>query len=382
MSKEKLIHSRPAVLSEWHIVSGVENLLPMQPELAVLASCCEQQGVLDFLDYFLQVPNSGFGVLFSSVSNAKWTESFTRGSRYPHLLFRTGPDGLEAAVLLLEYRVLGLRTGLYIPFDLDGYRTVIAPPEQRNLVARQAAEYLLKRGARLLLISYMETQPGSAVRASDHVPERSDPIASQVRTASRMLPLHSTFDQTLSTMGSHTRRNLRLAQRRLRKEMGAVLVPEAELTLAEFLHLNRNSKYAVPNDVAAWRFHTARTMRGGVFAGLRADDGRWLSVLGAHCSEQTVCLDWQMNLTGYASLSIGNAMRAFFIQHQIQRGMRWIRFEGGTPHSISSAFVVEHSRELLFARSRWLVRFLRSVFKRVPARGLLAKALTFETFAS
>ena len=376
------------MVSEWRIVSGAENLLTMQPELAALAARCQQLGVLDFLDYFLHAPAPGFRLWFHSIADSKWMQALTRDSRHPHLLLRRGADGLQAAVLLQEYRVFGFSTGLYIPFDLDGYRTVIAPPEERSLVAGQAAHFLLQRGARLLLISHMEPSPGAGALAPPAPPEiwplhlQQVPhlVAAQVRSASRMLPLQRTFDETLAMMGPRTRRNLRLAQRRVQNEMGAVHMPRAKLSLLEFLQLNRVSMYPVPHDVAVWRFQTAHTIEQGIFAGLRAADGRWLSLLGGHWAGDTVCLDWQMNLTGYASLSIGTAMRAFFIQHQIERGMQWIRFEGGTPHSISSAFAVEHARDLLFARSRVLIRVLRWLFSRIPAGGLLAKALASDAF--
>ncbi|MGI4831131.1 MAG: hypothetical protein ACRYFU_23520 [Janthinobacterium lividum] len=370
--------------SEWHIISGAEDLIRMQPKLVALASRCEQAGALDALEYFLSEPNAGglrSRVRISASSTSM--QALLCWSRLPHLLFRVGAAGLDAAVLLLEYCVLGYRTGLFIPFDLDGHRTVIAPAGQRSMVAGQVASFLFSRGARLLLVSHMEASaPGSVdwKRLERGLREMPSLVATQLRTASPQLPLQSSFDRTLAQMGAHTRRNLRLAQRRVQKEMDARYISHADLALEEFLALSRRSMYPVPQEIAIWRFHTARSMQGGMFAGLCAGDGRWLSLLGGHTTGDMFSLDWQMNLTGYASLSLGTAMRAFLIEDQIERGLQWIRFEGGTPHTISSAFAVEHACDLLFAYRLLPARLLRWVFQRAPASGLLANALTSDTF--
>ena len=201
------------------------------------------------------------------------------------------------------------------------------------------------------------------------------PIAIQSRELRRVLPLKTTYDATLATMGPHTRRNLRSVHRHVVKELGASYLPQAELSRIDFLNLNRVCTYTVPDWVAQLRYDAACSGDGTVFAGLRAADGHWLSLLGGRRNRDTTFVDWQMNLQSSGPLSLGTAMRAFFLADEIHRGMLFIRFEGGTPHSIQNAFVPERVTDLLFAR-RWLSPvFLRTISPLLPEAGLLADTL-------
>ncbi len=82
-----------------------------------------------------------------------------RRSKLPRLLLRRSSLQVDAAVLLFEYTLLGIGIRCFIPFDDDGYRSVIAPEQHRAEVALQAGEVLIKRGALLALISLMTEQP-------------------------------------------------------------------------------------------------------------------------------------------------------------------------------------------------------------------------------
>jgi len=372
--------------ARWHMYTGHDQVVALKPQLQALVERCSRTGTMDYLEYFLQVPY--FPSERPRRTFARSSALLAKRARVPKLLVKSGPKGLKAAVILFEYYAFGVPTGLYVSSDLDGWRTVIAPAERRSTVAEEAAEHLLVRGANLILISYNRSElssPDELEAMAELVPETvlhtSSPRlkAIQMRPFGRTLPLCESFDATLATMGAHTRRNLRASQRRAVKELGAVYIADAELSLDEFLRINRACTYTVADRIAEWRYRSARSVKGGVFAGLRAADGRWMSFVGGRRLRETVAMDWQMNLKASGSLSLVTAMRALFLADEVERGMRWMRFEGGTTHSIQSAFLPEQATDLMFVRRGLSRKMLRYVGELLPTGGLLAETLLSDT---
>lgn len=118
------------------------------------------------------------------------------------------------------------------------------------------------------------------------------------RRVRRYLPLQSTYDETLATMGKHTRRNLRAFRRRAEAELHADFVSVAELSRDDLVTLNGLCSYPVPDRVAAWRHQTATELIGSFLLGIRSGDGRWLSLLGGRRHHGTTEVTWQMNREG------------------------------------------------------------------------------------
>ena len=375
MASPDTIYLQPEKTQEvgetWKMVSGEEQLRSLKSELVGLCERSGQAGVLDHLEYFLSVP-------FLGIRHA--VGSSNRLSKVPRTLLLRRGEELLAAVLMAEYLLFGVPTGLFIPIDSDGQRTVIAPLATRKLRAQQAGDFVMRGGGRVALLSWLVEgeQAGEFVSAAiseDDVvmpaPNR-NLLGRQTRDLLRRLPLRETFDQTLAQMGAHTRRDLRAFRRRAIKELGAVYVHRAELSKAEFLAMNRDSMYAVPDWVAEWRYESARSVVDGIFSGMISGDGRWLSIIGGHKSLDAANLDWQVNLAGYGSLSLVTAMRSFFIEDQIQQGLNWLRFDGGTPHVMSSAFVLDRAYDLLFVKTSIPRKFLM----RLAAKGYVGEALS------
>ena len=119
-------------------------------------------------------------------------------------------------------------------------------------------------------------------------------------------------------------------------------MPEAALSESEFLALNHRSLYPYLPWIVRWRFRYARKLPGSVFAGLRAKDGSWLSMIGGRRLNGTIYVDWQMNLKDFPAFSIGTALRAYLLEHEIARGTQMMTFEDGTPHTMNRAFVPEN----------------------------------------
>ncbi len=332
----------------FQMVRGREQVLAHQHFLANLAKRCEHPAILSESTLCLLMQHPDFG------------------AKIPCLLLQLNVHGeATAAVLLNEYTVKGMPIGVFVPFDPDGEWNIVAPRELQSHVAAQAAAFLLRSRRNHIVVL---TQPGSSDSCSPGFERRLLPprltCGVQKRTILRALPLAASFDQTLAPMGAHTRRNLRAARRRVEKELGATLAPHAKLSEAEFLETSRASQYDVDDAVARWRWQRYGSAPGTFLMGLRAADGRWISLLGGRREGLVTRVDWQRNLLEYKALSLSTAMRAFVIEHEIQQNMAELRFEQGTSHAMHNAFVAEPLVDILVAR-----RSLRpSIFTRVLPR--------------
>jgi hypothetical protein len=298
-------------------------------------------------------------------------------AKIPHLLLLSDPGQRpNAAVLLFEYRIGGMATGVFVPSDFDGERTVLAPEHLRCLVAQHAAEFLVDRGALLVLISvsngdFSLTDFGRSPRISPEYIR-----ATQTRTILRTLELESTYQATLAKMGRSTRRGFRRHLRRIEEDFGARLVVQPEMTESEFLFLNRNSAFPVSRRVALWRIRKARHLSNSVFLGLRTADGRWLSVVGGRRQGDLTEIDWQSNLKGHNKYSLVSAMRAHLLQYEINRGTRFLRFENGTPHWMQLYFRKDKVNDLLIFHPLLSNRIVRRALPRLlPTDNLLSKVV-------
>ena len=348
------------------LVRGRSAVLAQQSLLVRLAERTGQLGAFDYLGYILDGPYVG--------------------SKIPTLALvygRETPDPL-GAVFLFEYRTAGLPTGVFMTDDEAGEHTVVASPDLRPLVAATVADHLLRDGAHLLHLT-VRTDPTGLTQALHGTSTTDTPPlwALRERVYCNVLPLAPTYDLTLAPMGKHTRRNLRYYERRAQTELGATLVSAPQLTEAEFLTLNHRFPYAVPDRVARWRFRNVHDLPGGFMVGLRANapagqllpngqavpadlaGGAWLSLLGGRRHHRTTEITWQMNHSELDGFSFTNAMRSLLLRHEIALGTERLVFEGGTPHSIHSAFLPEPVLDLVCARRAATSLLLQKLARRV-----------------
>jgi len=342
-------------LSGITVVRGHAQVLAYHQMLSALAERCGQPEAVVHLPFFLSACRFG--------------------AKIPSLVLHADSTGtLRGAALLYEYGMWGVSTGIVIPADSDGQRGIIAPEGTRSAIALKTAEILMERGSLLVLLSLANGEfRGRQLRARTS--------ATQTRTIVRSLPLRTTFDETLAGMGTRTRRNLRHYRRRAIQELGAAFVPQAGLSEAEFVALSRRCFYPVPDAVSRWRYTSAHEAS-GIFAGLRGADGQWLALIGGRRHNGTTFVDWQVNIDSLPAYSLGTAMRAFFLQHEIDRGTQTLTFEGGTPHSMHRAFISEPVSDLLLIRSflapLWMRRLIARIFRKTSFLGETLLAGTLE----
>jgi hypothetical protein len=113
-----------------------------------------------------------------------------------------------------------------------------------------------------------------------------------------------------------------------------------------------------------------------MFAGVRARNGRWLSLIGGRRHMQVTEIDWQMNLAGLPRYSLSTVMRSFVLEHEVGLGTTRLAFTGGTPHPMRHSFVCVDAVDVIALRrsaSGWLLR--RLAWWLFPEKNFLGQAL-------
>jgi len=339
-----------------YLVRGREPILRMRAVLAEFSRRCGQAGATDDIGYFLSKP----GIL----QRAPQLLLFTR-SPEPDPANVTAAS-LTGALLLYRYKALGCDLRMLTTNDRSGRGTVVAPPGSRAKVASAASRWLLDRGALAVMISFRDA--GSGIGSEEPLTNGPDG-GSRLRWARRerevmeYLPLAATYDGTLAGIGQRTRRNMRYYRRQAEAQLGCVFVPEVKIAEPEFLAFNRTCMYAVPAQVAAWRYRSLGDLSEPLLMGTRDKEGRWLSLLGGRRRRDGAEILWQMNRDGLANYSLGVVMRSYFIEHEIGAGMRRLYMDGGTAHPIRFSFVKEKVNDLVVLRRSLLGSLIPRVAK-------------------
>jgi len=337
------------------VVTGTEQILAQHELLRDLAATHEMRGEVDQLPYVLR-------------------EGKERGKRPYLLLFKSRAGHPGAAALFQTYEILGQSTRVFMPIDFGGGMNVIAPQERRKAIAVEAARHLFRRGALMVLTSVA----GEDFSREAAMLDKKRACAVQMRPITEKLLLKATVDETLATLGAHTRRNLRYYARRAASELGATFAVNEPVTAAEFLAMNRQSVFACSEALALWRFKNWNKFEGGFLATLRDKTGRLLSVMGGRAPGEMADVDWQMNLSELISFSLSTVMRAHVIEYMVGRGIKVLRFEGGTPHSMCLSFQEERVGDLFLARKLFGRKFVeRVIARKLPADNRFANVFRY-----
>jgi len=358
--------STSASMTGVRVLSGRDAVAAQTSMLNDLCRRTGQEGAMHWLEYLLATPTAVKKIptlvllgLDAGLDPASATADNARG-----------------AVLLYEYKFAGRGTRVFATDDTTGQRTVIAPLNIRTQVAEEACRILVDKGALAAMISF-EGRPRTGNTLENHIgltPKCR--LATRDRSVPRYLPLADTVEATLARMGKHTRRNLRYYRRRVETELGADFVPEVSMGREEFMALNRASTNPVDDALAAWRYDAIHRMPETMLAGMKARNGRWLSLIGGRRHMQVTEIDWQMNLAGLPRYSLSTAMRAYVLEHEVEMGTKRLAFTGGTPHPMRHFFVSEDAVDVVALRRSpggWLLhKFARWLF---PESNFLRDAL-------
>ncbi len=265
---------------------------------------------------------------------------------------------LEGAVVLLEYCVAGIGTGMFATADSFGVRTVVAPAHLRPGMALTAIEAMLERGARMVLVSFKESvaSPFQCTDSSLGRPSGRHRFAMQRRGVQDTLLLRGSLEETLATLGKRTRVHMRAARRRFDRMLPLAALTDASAALAsdpdQFCRLNRTSLDPIDQRDFDHQVRSVSGEQDSFVLGLQQGE-RWLALVAGWRQGDTTWVEWQMNAAGYEKLSLGSVMRSYVLEHEISIGMRQVSFHGGTSHSMAHSFVKDDVIDLLGRRSGW-----------------------------
>jgi hypothetical protein len=332
---------------------GRDAILRMRPALTRLSALCGQTGAMDYLEYFL-----------TSTENLKKKPYLVLlATRSDINIFDLRAEDLKAAVLIYEYKVMGFHSRVFSTSDFNGSRGVIAAAAERTKISAMVCRYLVERGAQVVMLSFSgdgeKTCRGCFDSASKGNKKRW--WTTQTREVGATIVLEKTLDETLATMGKHTRRNLRYYRRKAEAELMCSFESNVKdsLSKAQLFELNRASTHPVTNVVLEGRFNTMKALEGLFCVGVKTPDGQWISLLGGRRHHGVSEIDWQMNRSGLDKYSVGTVIRAYLIEHEIAIGTDRLFFEGGTPHSMRHSFISEKAVDIVVAERSPFVFALR-----------------------
>ncbi len=331
--------------------------------LEQLALQCGQAAAMGWLRYFLAAPDAAWKTPYLVlVTHSKAAQRPLR------------VENVRAAVLVLDYRLLGFGTRVFCTDDSSAFRTVIAPPSERAAVAAMTAQLLVELGAQIVLTTYDDGGRTLADTAEPRLAEGESGggallWARQRRPVARTLVLETTYAATLARLGKSTRFNLGYYRRRLLARMHCTFVEDARGMLSEddLRAVNAASRNPVPFELFKLQYASACHLPGGFLLGLRGPLGEWLGLIGGWRQEGATVLHWQTNASGYEKASLGTVMRSYFMEHEIARGTRTLTFYGGTPHSMQHAFLQQHATDLVVRRRSWYASLLVGLARVVAA---------------
>ncbi len=343
IGRDSLFLFENACQSDPIIVRGVDPILKLQVLMSELSVRCGQPGCWDDLKYFFSLP-------------------YAR-NKTPYLLLFVSRPGLTAqtvtsqdlvaALLTNEYRLRRIHTRIFITDDGIGRRTLIAPPALRNQIALLASYSLMLRGAQISSLTYQDDS--ASLEFQDRFPVTAKGgyrrWATQQRESFAYLPLQSTFEATMATLGKRTRSHMRYYRRRAERDLGATFVSHVNIGRTEFQQFNRLCSFAVTDEVSDIRYNALSNSPNSFLSGIRDKDGNWLSIAGGQKNHGAIEVYWQMNLASRPAYSLSTVLRSFLIEYEISCGTKKFLIEGGTPHPMRFSFAREIVSDVIVRRT-------------------------------
>ena len=236
---------------------------------------------------------------------------------------------LEACVFFFEHCKFGMGLGIMRGGGTIGDGLAAGPEAFQVEFARLATQVLLQHW-RIHGVSL------SMMDSLDHCVEVMGPEDKyrmfSGRDIQRKLPLPNTYRGLLSAMGPRTRRSLAGKRRQLEQNAHVAFLSSLEPAKALEGMLQLQSK-SLPNRSTEFfrgRYRLLCERPESFSMGMRLPDGTWLSLLSGWRWERVTYVDLQMNDMHFRRESISAVMRAFMLEHEINRKQELIHFVGGT----------------------------------------------------
>jgi len=259
-----------------------------------------------------------------------------------------GPQ-LVGVMYATSQRVLGVDTGYAISGDYMGRGSLLCRREDEAEVTEACVSAMFAAGTHSLHIRHLPRSRGAALLEGYAV------RCLDAEVPGDRMVLGTSYDEFLSRLGRHTRRNVRYYTRKA-EEAGIAFAPELskEEYAAGVERLNRAADF--PAEAMRLRCDE-RLMAlhgGGRRMGLRRPDGALVAVLCGFRRGDRFHLLTQLNDAGYRWLSLSPVLRGLAVEQLIATGHRELQFLGGTSLFFGRFCVPERYRSILVDRKRGL----------------------------
>ncbi len=242
-----------------------------------------------------------------------------------------------------EHHVRGLRTGYAIGGDYSGRGLLLCLPVDENVVLKECMKRMVADGIHSLHLRFLPKDDRKFVLRGLGMK-----FLDALIPGDRM-ELKPTFEEFLSSLGKHTRRNIRACTRKT-EAAGIEFVPALNKMDYEAAVERLNSETDFPADA----LRLSRDERilelhgGGERMGLRSSDGTLIAVVCGFRLGDRFHLLTQLNDALYERFSLSLVLRGYAVGHMIEEGYTELQFMGGSsltfgrfcqPESYRSIFV-------------------------------------------
>jgi hypothetical protein len=236
---------------------------------------------------------------------------------------------LEACVLFYEHCRFGIGLGLFRGGDYIGESLVVAPEALEVHYVHLATQALLKKWRVHGVSITMKAPAARCIELMGPASYFRRFIGSEVQ---HKLPLASTYEGMLASLGPRTRRSLAGKRQQLEKSTNVQFVPELdpEQSLEVMLGLEAKSMPQRNSEFYHARYRLLRAKSEFFNMGLRLPDGPWLSLVTGWRRNRVTYVDLQMNDMSYKKESLSAVMRAYLLEHEIAHKQELINFVGGS----------------------------------------------------
>jgi hypothetical protein len=236
---------------------------------------------------------------------------------------------LEACVLFYEHCRFGIGLGLFRGGDYIGESLVVAPEALEVHYVHLATQALLKKWRVHGVSITMKAPSARCIELMGPASYFRRFIGSEVQ---HKLPLASTYEGMLASLGPRTRRSLAGKRQQLEKSTNIQFVPELdpEQSLEVMLGLEAKSMPQRNSEFYHARYRLLRAKSDFFNMGLRLPDGPWLSLVTGWRRNRVTYVDLQMNDMSYKKESLSAVMRAYLLEHEIAHKQELINFVGGS----------------------------------------------------
>jgi hypothetical protein len=236
---------------------------------------------------------------------------------------------LEACVFFYEHCRFGIGLGLFRGGDYIGGSLVIGQSELYLQYIHMATQTLLQQRHVHGISLTMQAPVDDCISLMGPASHARRFCGREIQ---HTLPLASTYQAMLASLGPRTRRSLAGKRKQLQESANVEFVPNLDPDQALTVMLALEKK-TIPQRVTRFfetRHQMLRTHPDLFCMGLRMPDGSWLSLISGWRRDGVTYVDLQMNDGTYKKESISAVMRAFMLEHEIGAKQTMIDFVGGS----------------------------------------------------